>query len=108
VSTELGELPEYHEIIRARDVLCQIIEGIENGLLTLKGGKPFLTVVEDDPCDDECQNPNGCRCVIAGSRWVPVADDATCDWCASRAGLQGRVHVLYEGTDDTGVVHHDD
>ncbi len=33
---------------------------------------------------DECQNPLGCRCVVADGRWISVLDDATCDWCHSR------------------------
>ncbi len=46
MSTEVGELPEYHEIVRARDVLTQIIEAIEDGVLTVKGIGPFLTEVQ--------------------------------------------------------------
>ncbi|KKN08811.1 hypothetical protein LCGC14_1052800 [marine sediment metagenome] len=33
---------------------------------------------------DECQNPLGCRCVVADGRWISALDDATCDWCHSR------------------------
>ena len=36
--------------------------------------------------DHECQNPYGCRCVVADGRWISVLDDATCEWCSSREG----------------------
>ncbi len=65
-------LPEFEEIVAARNVLSQIITGIENGVFGVIGSEndpPFLTLVpEPDDEDGPCR-----YCIGQG-----------CEWCDSR------------------------